>query len=242
MLVIGLIIIIAGAAWIEGKIKENRYIGLGITDKNTINVTGEGKISVKPDLAVANVSVVSESKKVSDAQAVNTQKMNAITNYLKNDLKIEDKDLKTVEYNIYPDYNYTQEGGRIFIGYKITQTLEVKIRDLAKVGDVLEGVVAKGANEVSSLQFTVDDLEKVKIDARKLAIDNAKAKAEALTSQLGVKLGRIVSFSENYYNPYPGPYIMKEMSSGVGGGGVVPDIQAGENEITVNVSVVYEMN
>ncbi len=232
------VLIVAGIVWIQGKIKENQYVGEGLSNKNTINVVGTGQISVKPDIALISLSVVSESKKISDAQNDNTQKMNNIIGFLKNDLGILDKDLKTTNYNIYPDYTYTRDGQKIFLGYKVTQTLEVKIRDLSKVGNVIEGATERGSNEISSLQFTNEDLEKTKIDARKLAIDNAKEKAKTLVSQLGVKLGKIVSFNENFYTPTPYP-LMKE-TLGLGGG-ATPEIQTGENEISVNVSITYEI-
>ena len=165
--------------------------------------------------------------------------MNNIISFLKNDLKIADKDLKTTGYNIYPQYEYTKDGKRIFLGYRITQTLEVKIRDLSKVGDVLEGTVDKGTNEIGSLQFTNDDLERIKVEARKLAIDNATEKSKTLTSQLGVKLGKIVSFSEGTLWPTPVPYLKEAV--GVGGGEIAPQIETGENEINVNVSITYEI-
>ena len=236
-----IVLIIAGSVWIQGKIKENKYVGEGLSNKNTINITGLGKIFVKPDIALVSVSVVSESKKLTEAQNENTQKMNDVIGFFKNDLGILDKDLKTTSYNIYPDYTYTRDGQKIFLGYKITQTLEVKIKDLSKVGDVLEGATAKGANKISSLQFTIEDSEAPKNEARKLAIDDAKEKAKTLTLQLGVKLGKIVSFNENLYTPVPLPYELMKAPLGLGGGGTTPEIQTGENEITSTVSVTYEI-
>lgn len=233
------VLIIAGIVWIQGKIKENQYVGEGLANKNTINVVGTGQIFVQPDIALISLSVVSESKKISDAQNDNTQKMNNIIGFLKNDLGILDKDLKTTNYNIYSDYTYTRDGQKIFLGYKITQTLEVKIRDLSKVGNVIEGATERGSNEISSLQFTNEDLEKTKVDARKLAIDDAKEKAKTLVSQLGVKLGKIVSFNENFYTPIPMPTYKEAI--GLGGGGTTPDIQTGENKISVTVSITYEI-
>lgn len=226
-----LTLIISGAVGIQDKLKETKY---------TISVSGEGKVFVKPDIAKVSVSVFTESKKLTDVQQENTQKMNAIINFLKNDLGILEKDLKTTGYTIYPQYDYTKDGTRIFLGYKITQTLEIKIRDLGKVGDVLEGAVAKGANEIGSLQFANEDLEKIKVEARKLAIENAKEKAKTLSSQLGVGLGRVVSFNENFYTPWPTPYPLLKEAAGIGGGGV-PQIETGENEIIVDVSITYEI-
>lgn len=236
-----IVLIVAGIVWIQGKIKENKYVGEGLSNKNTINVTGTGKIYVKPDLALVSLSVVTESTKVIDAQNENAQKMNDVIGFFKNDLGIQDKDLKTTNYDIYPEYTYTKDGQRNFLGYKVDQTLEIKIRDLSKVGDVLQGATEKGANEVGSIQFTIEDLEKTKVDARKSAINDAKEKAQTLALQLGVKLGKIVSFYESSYTPLYTPSVMTKEASGLGGEGTTPDIQTGENEISVNVSVTYEI-
>lgn len=234
------VLIVSGAVGIQNKIKEGKYTGQGLVNKNTISVSGEGKIFVKPDIGLVSISVVSESKKVAEAQQENAQKMNNIINFLKNELGILEKDLKTTNYAISPQYEYP-DGQRVFLGYEVRQTLEVKIRDLSKVGEVLEKAASKGANKISSLQFTVDNSEKPKSEARKLAIDNAGEKAKALSVQLGVKLGKIVNFNENLYNPVPTPYPFLKEAVGLGGGETAPQIETGENEINAYVNITYEI-
>jgi uncharacterized protein YggE len=186
------------------------------------------------------MSVVTEGRNIKDVQDKNTKKMNAVIDFLKG-FGIEDKDIKTINYNIYPRYNYENRIIPEIIGYEISQTLEVKVRNLEKVGDILDKSVGVGINQVSSLRFWIDKDEDLKEQARKLAIDDAKEKAKNLASNLGVKLVNLVGFTEdNGY--YPVPTYTKE-AGGVGGGEVAaPDVQTGENEIIINVSLIYEID
>jgi len=207
--------------------------------QNTMAFAGEGKVYAKPDIAVVNLSVVAEGKYIKDVQDRNTKKMNGVIDFLKS-FGIEEKDIKTTNYNINSKYVY-QEGVAPWIsGYEISQTLEVKIRNLEKIGEILEKSVGVGINQVNSLYFWVDKDDDLKDQARKLAIEDAKKKAEKSASQLGVKLIKIIGFSENIYGyPVYGGY--KEYGIG-GGGGEIPNIQTGENEITVSVTVIYKIN
>ncbi|OGZ33989.1 MAG: hypothetical protein A2Y98_00800 [Candidatus Portnoybacteria bacterium RBG_19FT_COMBO_36_7] len=220
--------------------KKGGYIGLDVKEKNSITISGEGKIFATPDIGVVDLGVVSEANTVAAAQKDNVTKMNKITQAMK-DLGVEEKDLKTTNYNISLRYQYNNYYNRSdIIGYEVNQTLEVKIRDLDKVGDIIAKAAELGANQVGSLAFTFDDPEKLNQDARIKAIANAKEKADTLSSSLGVKLVRIINFSESSYIP-PTPYY-SEKALGIGGGGAsTPDIQTGQNEVTSSVTIVYEI-
>jgi len=218
--------------------KKGGYIGQDIVAKNTISISGEGKIFATPDIGIIDLGVVSDAKTVAAAQKDNVAKMNKITQAMKN-LGVEEKDLKTTNYSIYPRYQYLA-GKSDIIGYEVSQTLEVKIRNLDKVGDIISKGAELGANQTGSLSFTFDDPEKTNAEARTKAIQNAKEKADALSASLGVKLVRIISFSESSYQP-PTPYY-SDKALGIGGGGATPpDIQTGQNEVTSNVTIVYEI-
>ncbi|OGZ33448.1 MAG: hypothetical protein A2174_01320 [Candidatus Portnoybacteria bacterium RBG_13_41_18] len=220
------------------KLKESRYIGQDVEKKNSITISGLGKIEAKPDIGVVSLGVVSQGATVSPAQIDNTEKMNKIVQAMK-DLGIDEKDLKTANYSIYPRYNY-ESGKQNIIGYEVSQSLEVKIRDLNKASSILGKAAELGANQVGSLSFTFDDPEGLKVEAREKAIKNAREKATTLANQLEVDLVRIINFSEssNGYEP-PVYYSTKEL--GIGGGGATPDVQVGQNEITANVSITYEI-
>lgn len=233
------------AVAIQNKIKEGKYIGQEIEAKNTITVSDKGEIYVKPDLALTTFSVTNEAKTVTEAINKNTEKMNAVIDFIK-DQGVEDKDLKTTTFNIYPRYEWYEEirippypqGKRVLVGYEVRQSLEVKIRDMEKIGDIIQGATDAGANQVGDLQFTVDNPDEFKKQAREQAIEKAKAKAEELASQLGVKLVRITNFSESGVVPR---YYELEKAVGMGVE-ETPQIQTGENRIEVTVTITYEIN
>ena len=234
-----LVLIVSGITGIVFKIKEYRYIGKDMAYGNILNFSGEGKVYTKPDIALVTLSVVTNSSTVAGVQDKNTKKMNSVIDFLKK-TGIEDKDIKTTNYQLYPQYNYEYTKIPQIIGYEITQSLEVKIRNLDKVGEILEGSTNAGVNQVSSLYFKVDKDEVFKSQARALAIIDAKKKAEETARQLGIKLGKLTGFSESSgYNPYP---IYAKSAEGMGGGGATPDIQVGENEILVNVTLTFEID
>lgn len=218
--------------------KESKYIGQSAQYKNTITLSGEGKVLAKPDIGQVSLSVLSEATTVAVAQKDNTEKMNKIIQGMK-DLGVAENDLKTVNYSINPSYQYTA-GRSIIIGYQVSQTLEVKIRNLEKVSDILGKAAELGSNQVGSLSFTFDDPNKLKAEARQKAVDNAKQKAQDLAKSLGVSLGKIVSFSESVSGE-PTPIYYGDRATGMGGGGAAPNIQTGQNEIQVNVSIAYEI-
>ncbi len=138
---------------------------------------------------------------------------------------------------------YYPNGKRVLSGYDVTQTLTVKMRDMAKIGQIIEELVASGANQTNDLRFTLDDPAAVQGEARKEAINDAKEKARILAEQLGVKLGRITSYNDSGYSPvYRLNYAAKDMAAGaVQESAPAPTIQTGESKITANVNIVYEI-
>jgi hypothetical protein len=219
--------------------KESQYIGRGAEFQNTITVSGQGKVLAKPDIGRVDLSVVTESKTVADAVSENNQKMNKVVQAMK-DAGISENDLKTVAYNINPKYQYTS-GKSSIIGYEVTQTLEVKIRDLDKSSGVLEAAAIAGANQIGSLSFTIDDSDKIKEEATQKAIANAKRKAVTMARELGITLDKLVGFSENN-EPTASPIYYGVDGRGGGAESVpTPEVQVGQNEITVNVDLTYQV-
>jgi len=221
-----------------------------ITTENTISVTGMGELYARPDLALTTFSVVTEKPTVQEAMAANAESMNAIIDAVQGE-GVEQKDIKTTSFNIYPRYEYQNEAGirvmpphptgkRVLVAYEITQSVQVKMRYLDNVGTIIQAATNAGANQVGSLQFTIEDEESLKVQARKAAIDEAKEKAQVLASQLNVKLGRIVNFNEG--GSYPVYFeSARAMDMGMGGAAPAPQIEPGENRIVVNVTIVYEI-
>jgi len=219
--------------------------------ENTITVADSGEVYAKPDLALTTFSVITEEKTVAEALSKNTEKMNAVIDFVK-DQGVEEKDLKTTSFNIYPRYEYQRvepeiypypPGKRVLVGYEVTQSLEVKIRDMAKIGDILQGATDAGANQAGDLQFTIDKEDELKKQAREQAIEKAKTKAKELASQLGVNLVRISNFSESSIIPRYYDYgLEKAAAMGVGEEAPQPQIETGENKIEVTVTITYEIN
>jgi uncharacterized protein YggE len=226
-----------------------RYVGAGITPGNTIAVSGYGESYSTPDIATFSFSIVSDKPTVADAQADATAKANATTAYLKG-AGVDVKDIQTSGYSISPQYDYINQpcvggicpGGRqVLRGYEVRQTTTVKVRDTSKAGDILAGVGAKGATEVSGLQFTFDNPQQGQLEARTKAIADAKAKADELAKELGVSLVRVVSFSESSGgNPTP-MYAKLDMAAGGATAQSTPEISVGQNKVSDNVSITYEI-
>lgn len=216
-----------------------RYVGLAPQTPDTITVVGEGKVTGVPDIATISFGVLSTGPRVADVQADNSKKVNNITAKMKS-LGITAADMQTTQYTINPHYDYS-DNKSVLTGYDVQQMLTLKIRDLAKISEIVGVVGELGANQVGGLTFTIDDPEVLRITARQRAISNARAKAEALAKAAGVRLVRVVSFNESFGDT-PGPinYLSKD-ALGMGGGPATPDLQAGSLDVTSNISLSYEI-
>jgi len=210
--------------------------------QNQFSVTAEGRVFAKPEIANIRFGVRTEAKPTA-AQAIadNTKTMNEVIASVKS-LGIEDKDIKTSHYQLYPEYDYL-DGRQRLRGYSLNQEVTVKIRDLDKVGSAIESASASGANQVGDISFTIDDIDELKAQARAEAIVKAKRKMEELKHRTGIELGRLINVYESDQSQYPVPYY------GIGGMGSdlamaktsVPQIEPGQNEIVVNVTMTWEV-
>lgn len=244
------------------EVKEFQFIGRDMPgEQTTIAVDGEGEAFAKPDIATITFSVTEEKKTAAEARKVVDDKVAAILAYLKEQgIDVGDnegKDIKTTSYSLYPKHEWQETkvmcisypcpqppGKQVLIGYEVSQSIDVKVRDLDKVGAVVGGLADKGATNMYGPNFMVEDEGGVKAAARNEAIKKAKAKAEALADELGVKLVRIVSFNEGgvypYYN-YGKGGDMRAMSVMEEGALMPAEIPVGENKFVSNVTIVYEI-
>lgn len=235
------------------EIKGYRFIGGGTTASNTISFDGTGEISASPDLATVSLTIRENAEEMKDAQTKVTTKENVVLGFLDKN-GIAKKDIKTESYNSYPKYDYgnpcynyggmpcRQDQPKI-IGYEVSEYISVKIHDIAKAGEIVKGVGALGISEMNGPDFSIEKEDQLKEQARKIAIDKAKAKAETLASDLGVHLVRIVSFSENGNYPVPMYANKAMMDSGRVENTTLsaPAFPTGENKITSNVTITYEI-
>ncbi len=218
----------------------------------SFSVSGEGKIVAVPDIAQFNFSIITEGgKNLTALQKENTDKANKAISFIKSK-GIDSKDIKTEGYNVYPRYqNYDctpkllNQGSVCpppeIVGYSITQSVSVKVKDFEKIGDLLSGIVNNGANSVSGISFTVDNPTKFENEARKNAMSEAKEKAKAVAEAGGFRLGRLLSVEENGQFP---PYYRELFPLGKGGEDAAmpsPTIEPGSQEVIINVTLKYEI-
>jgi hypothetical protein len=216
----------------------------------TIVVPGKGEVTAKPDIAQFSFSVEAEGADAATAQEMSGTVINKIMSYLK-DSGIEEKDIKTQNYSLYPKYKfeprtcttigYCPPGDRIADGFSVSQTIIVKVRAIDTASSLLAGVGEKGATNISSLEFTIDDVDVLTAEARQLAIEDAKKQAKQLAKDLGVSLGRLVGYSENGNSPtpyYSSPMMAEASTKDTFSG---PDLPTGENNITSNVNLTFEL-
>ncbi|MBU0649097.1 SIMPL domain-containing protein [Patescibacteria group bacterium] len=224
------------AVIIQNNLKEFEYIGLADRERDTISIEGEGKAIGTPDIATVNAGMVTEAKTVLEAQDANTEKMNSLIAEFKK-MGLDSGDIQTVDYSIWPKYEY-KEGASNIVGYTVSQSVQIKIRDTAKISLVLAAAGQAGANQVSGVQFGIDDPDGLKEEARLEALVDAKQKAQDLAQALGVSLGKVVGFSEYTYSPTTKGYLEYD---GLGGAGEAPQVETGSLEIDSNVTVIYEI-
>jgi uncharacterized protein YggE len=257
---IAMLIVLVAVGVIIG-IKMIGYVGMNPNSVATINVDGTGYVVAVPDVATFSFSVTDTEKTVADAQAKATTKINAALASLRQQ-GIADKDISTQSYTINPHYEYQNavcpamapnaassvsycpSGKSVLTGYDVSETIQVKVRDLAKAGAIFSSIGTLGVQNVNGLDFAVDDPTSVQAQARDKAIADAKAKADVLAKQLGVKIDRVISFSENS-GGYPRPMMYGAMDKAVMAQGstaaVAPEIPTGEQKVTSNVTVTYEI-
>ncbi len=216
--------------------KEGKLIGANAT--NTITVNGKAEIDVKPDMATINFTIRESGKDAKGAEALVSNKSSKVLELLKK--LVDEKDIKTGSYASYPKYSYPANSVAKIDGYETTQILEVKVRDIAKVSDVIQSITSSGINEISGPNYVLDNDEDYKNIARGEAINDAKKKAELLAKQLGVELVRIVSFSEDSYSPMP-YYSTMSMRADSAKLESAPSLPTGENTTTSNVTITYEI-
>jgi hypothetical protein len=205
-----------------------------------------------PDTARITFTITESSANVADAQKAATDKTDKALAALK-EQGIDDRDVKTLSYNISPKYEYSQRGcfgGMIcppvtssptIVGYDVSQTIQVKVRETEKAGDVLASLGTIGVQNVNGPEFVVDDETAVQGEAREEAIDEARAKAKALAKDLGVHLGDIVSFSEGPTGQMYGYKGGVMMDSAMAVPAAAPTLPTGENETEITVSITYEI-
>lgn len=205
----------------------------------SMNVTGTGQVFLKPDIAYIYIGVHTEGISVAEVVAQNTTATQKVTDALL-EFGVAKEDIRTTNFSIWPQTKYDEMGQPTGTStYTVDNTVYVTVRDLAKLGELLDTTIQAGANSINSIQFDVADKTQALTDARKAAVENAQKLALELAGVSGVKLGEIQSV--NFYDSLPMPYMD---AYGKGGGGAMEaavPVQPGQLTLTVTVNLTYEL-
>jgi uncharacterized protein YggE len=195
----------------------------------TLSVVGEGAIAAKPDMAQINIGVETSAPTATEATKENDDKMTGVINTLKA-LGIADKDIQTTNYSISPEYSSQQGETNQITGYRVSDTVQVTVRNLDNVGTVLDQVTQAGANNVFGISFGIENPATLQTEARAQAFADAQARAEDLARLGDVQLGEILSISESSGGgPVP---VVNTLSSAA-------PIQPGQTEVRAQIQVTY---
>ncbi len=215
----------------------------------TVSVSGEGEVTAKPDIGNFSFSVNTEATDATIAQSENAEVVNEIVAYLEEN-GVAEGDIDTGNYNLNPTYSYEKvvcnefrcpPTERVQDGYAVYQSINVKVRDLDKVGMLIAGVGERGATNISRPSFSIDDPASLESDAKAAAIKDAREKAERLAESLGMRLGKIMSFYEDDGYGYE-PYAYTESYSlDATVAKVVPEIPVGDDTVRASVNIIYEL-
>jgi uncharacterized protein YggE len=204
-----------------------------------LSANGEGKVYLVPDLANIFIGVHSEAATVADALKANNTQADAIQKALVA-LGVDPKDIQTSAFNVYPQQQFDQKGENPRTNYVVDNTVNVTVRDLNQLGTLLDSVVSSGANSIHGIQFDVKDKAKALAQARKQAIDDAKAQAQAMAQDAGVQLGLVQTINVSMGNNPPSPVYYAKDAMSVGAGGSVP-VSSGQLLIVAQATLTFEI-
>ena len=235
-------------------IKSNKYIGRSSQSVNTILVSGTGEVLAVSDIAVITVNLTKDGKTTKEAQDLLNVEITKTLKYLK-DQNIADKDIKSEYGGLNPKYSYSSPGivcmsypcppvnnDPKIVGYTATESVTIKVRAVDSANDIRTGLANLGITDISGPTFSIDNEDSFKVEARAFAIKDAQTKALVLAKELGVHLGSVANFSENTGGGYPIMYTAKAMSAdNVASSAPAPILPTGENKITSNVTITYEI-
>ena len=202
-----------------------------------VNVSGEGKVKIEPDQALITISVETKGNDAVSVKKDNDKKMDAVLKLIKK-ANIAKEDFQTQRVSLNPNYDYEKKKNY----FLASQTVQILLKDLSKYDELMAGTVDAGINRINNVEFKTSKLLQLQSDARKLAIEDAKTKAEDFVSVLGQKVGKAITISDNSagYNPQPILYrAMKSEAMAMNDGAQNETLALGEIEIVVNVGVSF---
>ncbi|MFM9939248.1 MAG: SIMPL domain-containing protein [Hyphomicrobiaceae bacterium] len=205
--------------------------------ERVITVSASGTVAAEPDLALISTGVLSEAATARDALTQNTAAMKKIIDGLKG-AGIEPKDIQTVHFGIQPRYVHSKDGQPPRItGYQVINNLRITVREVARLGEVMDGVVTLGANQAGGIAFEVSKAETLKDEARRVAMANALRRAKLFADAAGAKVGPVISISEEVQGGGPRPMVQTRAAMSADS---VP-VEAGSKTLEVRVQVTWAL-
>jgi hypothetical protein len=201
-------------------------------------VTGMGKVAVSPDIARVTVGIQENGPTVKAAQDTMNTKINAVSDSIKK-IGIDKKDIKTTNYSIQPNYDYAN-GKQNITGYSAQTNLEIIVRELEKANSVIDVATGAGANTVGGLTFDVEDKSKAENEARKLAVQEAKKKAEEASKTAGFTIGKMLNYQESF-NRFGEPRPLMMAAKADMNESVQTELEPGSKDLTLTVTMSFEI-
>lgn len=210
----------------------------------TIDMTGRGTVTAAPDLAWVSSGVVSDAKTAAEALTANNAAMTAVIERIKS-AGIEGRDIQTNGFSVMPRYKRVdpksnQQDYNTVIGYRVSNGVRVRVRQLDGLGKLLDAMVRDGANRIDGIAFEVSNAEELKDEARKAAMADAMRKAKLYAEAAGVSLDRVLSINEQDFGPRP-KMMMARAEMAMPAAGAAP-IEAGEETLEVRVNVTWQLS
>ena len=203
--------------------------------QRTITVTGTGMVTLTPDIAYVSIGVHTENAGAKGAVAENNTQAQAVIAAIKG-FGVADKDIQTTNFSIYPQQQYDNNGKQTGVLYVVDNTVYVTVRDLTKLGDLLDATVSSGANNINNIQFDVADKTGALSQARLAAVTDARKQADELTKATNVSLGEVQTIS--YYDSTAPVTVQYARADVLNAAASVP-VQAGSMQISTTVTIVY---
>ncbi len=217
--------------------------GAGNDRTPEITVSASASVSLVPDKATVTFGVSTQARTAEEAQNQNTEAVNAVIETLTG-RGIEERSIRTVNYSIYPQYDYSANGDQRIIGYNVNTSMSVQDQDIDELGELLAACVAAGINNVDSVQLLCSGYDEAYHEALSQAVEASRGKAEALAQAAGRSLGGVITITEGWQDS-SARYVAAEEAAAYGANASMdagPSIQPGETEIRANVTVTYAMN
>jgi len=208
-------------------------------DATLLQVSAHGETTRAPDLAQISAGVVTQNFDANTAMRANAQRMSAVIAALKQ-AGVAERDIQTSSINLEPQYKYGPNQRPTITGYQVSNTVNVRLRVLARIGDVLDALVKQGANQINGPTFTLDKPDAAMDEARTDAVKHAQERADLYAAATGLKIRRIVSISESNEDRQPPHPMMMRMAGAMAANETTP-VASGENTVGIDLDVVYEL-